>query len=128
VLALTAGGHLPPVTWRVVKTELKMPESLAKSDDEDFESVFQEEFCRNFNELPLDQFMSNGGWPIEDSFECTVDSVARSSGRVVVDVSFDLDEGMSTGCADVQRSESAFGKIRVVLDLDRQEAYAEDDN
>jgi hypothetical protein len=106
------------------ETELEMPQSLEHSGQADFEEVFVDELLMESGKLPLSDFTTEGGWPDDDTLDVTVESVERKGDCVVINVSQEFDELVPTGCADVKRSESAYGKIQVVLDLEEKRAYA----
>ena len=97
--------------------ELKMPDSLARCHEDDFEEIFLDELQQQSDALPLQDFTAEAGWPDEDTLQLEIDAIMRGSDRVVVTFSFKFDEVLSTGCADIQRNESAFGKPEAVLDL-----------
>jgi len=103
--------------------ELDMPKSLKHQLDDDFEDVFVDELQQQSGRLPLQNFTAEGGWPDDDSLHIAVDAIELERGRVLVTAALKFDEVLPTGCADLQRSESAFGKLGVVLDLTEGRAF-----
>jgi hypothetical protein len=67
-----------------------------------------------------------GGWPMSDSVECVVESVKRVGGKITVNARVYFDEGVPTGCADVENHESVSGTIEVTLDIHTERAVVEE--
>jgi len=107
---------------------LKLPKSLETLGQADFSETLLDELHQQSSDLPLQDFLAEGGWPDEDSLKLSIESIEHRGRLTVVTVRCEFDECMQTGCADVHRSESAFGTFDVTLDPDNEQAYIVSDS
>lgn len=107
--------------------DLKLPRSLATLGQEGFEGTLLDELNECSGDLPLEDFIVEGGWPDEESLELSIESIDRRDGVVVISVRCEFDECTPTGCADIHRSSSAFGTFEVTLDPEAGTSYIEGD-
>jgi hypothetical protein len=112
----------------ILESELELPDSIATYGKSDFETILADELSGISYDLPLQHFCDRGGWPDDDSLEIEIKNTSRVGNTVTVTVGVAFTELVSTGCADIDRHESAFGEFDVFLNLSHKKAFIDYDS
>lgn len=106
------------------KIPLDLPRTFEHLKSENLESVLVEELYLQRSRLPLNDLVSHGGWPDDDTLEMALDSVQERDGLVELVIHASFDEVCSTGCADIQRRAESGGVLLVYVDAKTGAAHS----
>ena len=109
----------------MAKQHLELKKSAARLGKRDFSAVLVEELDSISNDLPLERFTSEGGWPDDATLEIDVQKIERVDGKMRVRVKVYFDEIVSTGCADIKRNEECVGSLDIWFDPAEKKPYFE---
>jgi hypothetical protein len=104
---------------------LRFPRACHRLKKSDFDEVFLDELRQQEDDLKLERYCEEGGWPDPESIELKVDNINGDEDEVVVRVSCRFDEVITTSCADIHFTPSGFGNFDVVLAANDELAHVE---
>jgi hypothetical protein len=101
--------------------------AVFESDDtQRFEELLEDLLSSNANEIPLDDYMDNGGSPDPLSFDSRISNVHDDEDSVFADLVVHFEENHPSASADVVCTDSYTAKFRLRIDKKSGEVHFED--
>lgn len=101
---------------------MKLEKSIKSWGTNDFEDRLIDELTENQDELPLENFCKEGGWPDPDSISIEIDNISDDNKFIYIEFSASFDEVIPTSCSDIDMSEDAFCRFKYKINKGTAEA------
>jgi hypothetical protein len=100
--------------------------SFASDDTQRFEQLLESHLSSNAAEIPVKDYMDNGGSPDPMSFENRISNIHDDEDSVYADLVVQFEENHSPTSADLFRTDSYTAKFKLRIDKEGGEIHFED--
>ncbi|MGO8747711.1 MAG: hypothetical protein ACLQNE_17200 [Thermoguttaceae bacterium] len=96
---------------------MKLTTSLAAIGTANFEDALADELSKLSDELPLEKFAMNGGWPDPSEWpDVSIQSIEPDEEAIHASVIVAFTESVPSSCKDFNRTYSAVAHLRLTID------------
>jgi len=99
---------------------------FVSDDTQRFEQLLESQLSSNVNEIPVSDYMDNGGSPDPMSFDNRILNIHDDENFIYADLVVQFDENHSADSADLLRTDRYTAKFKLRIDKEGGEVHFED--